>query len=286
MPFLYRQTFIFSGESHGWSESLYFQNSSDSVAVAAATVADLRNKRQALLAKQYTLTGQRVALVATDTGVPVTRVTRIDKLNLAGNQAQQGVESNISLQVLMTDSTERNKKLLFLGGVWRDLFPKGNAFDPSVGTWQTSFNAWRSALQQLHMGWRATDVKTTTDILNYVFDPTNGLTTFTLKAPGATWPNNNKPVQVAIEFPLSRSPLDGVQLVTHTSATTCTTAKPRPAQPFTTPGSLTQRTYKFIDLGTVTGTTTSAIEGQNPVSRKRGRPLLVSVGRAPVRTRW
>lgn len=285
---IFKHTLIGEGLGHGYSESLYFELAGDNLDAAIALVAGVKDKRRPLLGKEHYLKGERVAMIYNDAGEKVTNIAQPFKFYLPGNQSQRSAESNISLQILFTNASKSKKKLGFMFGPYNALFPFGDAFvDDGSTAFASNFQSWRSLLITLGMGWMSSPTTQKRKITGYVFDPVTGLTTYTLEAPGLNWPNTDKPVAVSVEFPLSRSPLDGRQLITHTNATTATTAKPRPAQPFTTPGVMTIHTPQLIKLNTPAGNTlTGNIIPQNPVSRKRGRPLLVSRGRAPVISRW
>ncbi len=289
---VYRHTLIFEGLGHGASESLYYTiPSPSSVATAFTTLSDVKNRRCLLLGAEWQIKGERIEQVVDDAGVATKRVGGVAKFFLPGVQAQPSCESNISLQVNFNNSTSTQQKLLFMPGCPRSLFPNGDALDVSQaskpGNWLSSFNSWKSLLVSLGASWYSSPVTQGVDITNYVFDPVTGLTTYTLKAPGMTWPNNSKPVSVNVEFPLSRSPLDGRQLVIHNSATECYTASPRPAAPYTVQGFMSLRGKVLVSLATTNQQgQKGSITPQNPMSRKRGRPLLVSRGRLPVTRRW
>ena len=137
------------------------------------------------------------------------------------------------------------------------------------------------------MGWLHRVPDAGTAITNYVFDSTTGHTVYTLGA-AVTWQVPfGVPQKVSVEFPLSRSPLDGVQIVIPQTPTSCVTAKPRPAAPFTVQGQLHQFTQVFVHVGEQAPQgPLGTVVGQNPVGRKRGRPLLVGRGRSVNRARW
>jgi hypothetical protein len=287
MPFLWKYTTIIDGLGHGYSETLYFEMPTRSFADAAANVADLTNKRRPLLGAQHNIKGTRLALVLDDAGAKVTRRTLVNKFFLAGTQSRPSAESNISLQVLFTSGGGGQKKIMFMAGPWRDIFPFGDALDPNVGTWQTLFNQWVAALKAAKMGWLAVDNTVERPITSYSFDPANGHTTYVFGGGGFAWPSLTKPVRLTVEFPLSKSPLDGVQLVLAADATHATTAKPRPAAPFTIAGLARLQSRGFVTVGAPDANTPAGtIQAQDPVSRKRGRPLLVSRGRVATRDLW
>lgn len=286
MPFTFKHTLIMEGLGHGASESWYFQMPTASLDLAFTQVADIKNKRAKLLGKEAYLKGERIALVVDDAGVKVTNKVRTGKFYLAGNQAQPAEESNVSLQCLAMDAEQDNRKLVFLFAPWRSIFPGGDSYDPSGTTWLTFFNQWAAAVKNAGMGWMGVTTLEEKKITNYVFDPLTGRTTYTLEAPGLTWPSTIDPQKVSVSFPVIKSPLDGVQMVIANSATSCTTTQPAPAFPFMLAGKMRRLGLGFVGLNVPAGPVLQgSIEAQNPVSRKRGRPLLVSRGRAQVRPR-
>lgn len=288
---VYRHTLIFEGPGHGSSESLYYEFPTPSTVQSALTaLADVKNKRASLLGKEWQIKGERVEQVVNDAGTPVKGIGLVNKFFLPGVQAQPSCETNISLQVLFTDSTMAHKKLLFMAGCPRSLFPNADALDINQGTqpgqWASSFASWRSLITSLGAGWYSAPTDQVVNITNYTVDADTGITSYNL-SPAMSWPITSKPVMVSVEFPTSRSPLDGRQLVISETPTTCSTAKPRPAGAFTVQGVMTLKGKQLIKINAPSPTgTTGSILAQNPVSRKRGRPLLVSRGRAPVVVRW
>ncbi len=285
MPYLFSHTLVFEGSGHGFSETMWFEMPTSSLALAYANIADIKVKRAALLGAQHYVKGERVALRRTDGGVKVTRRTKVHKGYYPGNGAQASEDSNTSLQVLMTTGDEAHKKLTFMGGPYAAIFPQADSFAPA-GAFTTNFNAWVALLKSQKMGWLASVVAEEKPVTGYVFDPDTGHTTYSFGGGGFTWDVLHKPKKISIEFPLSRSPLDGVQIVVPDSATVAVTAKPRPAKPYTIDGIARRYDYIFVGLGPVGDGSAGSVVPQNPVSRKRGRPLLVSVGRSPNQARW
>jgi hypothetical protein len=288
MP-IFKHTIILEGPGHGASESLYFtMPTNTSVYQAWQAVGQVKNKRAKLLGAEWQVKGERVCMVRDDAGLPVKRVSYAQREAIPGVQAQPANETNISLLLSFEDSTGFRNKSMMLAGCPRSLFPNADALDRNGGgAFWSNFQSWTTLLISLQMGWMASDVLNSQTIEGYTFNPANGLTTYDLKAPGIPFPVMNKPYRVNVEFPLSRSPLDGSQLVIPTDAVTVKTASPRPAAPYTVDGTMTYKGSVFINLATTNPQgQTGTIRAQAPMSRKRGRPLLVSRGRQPVVRRW
>lgn len=282
----FKQTLIFEGAGHGWTENLYFHHDTDDLNAAMIQVGQVKNKRAALLGKQFHIKGERVALIVNQAGQPVTNKSLLRKFYIPGDPNENGEDTGTSLQVQFVNSAQTDKKLLFLGGPWAGVFPFANAYVEKYKNWQTLFQSWAAAVITAKMGWLARGVSQEAKITDYDFFPGTGHTTFVLGGAGITWAAGNPPTRVAVEFPTRRHPLDGTYLVVPSQPLQCTTAAPRPAPPFTVEGTMRLYSYNLVRMDVTTGQRTGTITGQNPVGRKRGRPLLSSRGRAPVTVRW
>lgn len=288
MPgFLFKHTIIFSGADKGWTESLYFEQQTNDLQAAMNFVSDVKNKRRLLLGKQFSMKGERVALVRTDTGAKVTRQALPNRFFLAGNQQQDGEDTSTSLLVKWVNSVGSRNKVMFMGGPFAAIFPFPDALDRNAGNFTTHFNAWAGLMRALGMGWMHRVRTQTGIILNHVSDPLTGITTYTLEAPGIVWGAGAPPTPVSVEFPSGRSALDGMQIVVPVDATHATTAKPRPSSAFKVRGQMKTFDLEFVNIGTLNGQgNPGTITADAPVGRKRGRPLLVSRGRRPVQVRF
>lgn len=301
MPVIYKFTMIFEGPSHGAQEAWYFPQDTADLAAAMLNVQPVVLARAALLGREWSVKGWKCSQVLDATGKKVVRRSRLHKDFLAGIPTEGAAESNISLQVLFQTADGANQKFVDLVGPWDAIFQDGDAYNVGYGDWSTRMNNWATKLRTQKMGWFAVDQKQQAKITDYTFDPLTGHTTYQLAAPdvgppptGITWPELDVPARVIVEFPLSRNPLDGVQLVVPNSAgepgtagLLPVTAKPRPAEPFTVQGKMIFETFKFVQWGISGGQPIPGFfEGQNPMSRKRGRPLLASRGARPRTVRW
>jgi hypothetical protein len=283
---LYEHSLIFEGLGHGWQEAYNFEADTENLSVAYGRVIGLKDKRKYLLGADYYIKGERLSLLKNNAGVKVTRRTLVKKAYTPPPTLTNASEdSGTSLQVLFTNTTTGQKKLTFLGGVWRSIFPGGDSYAPA-GSWQTYFNAWAEFMKAQGLGWLGQVPDLQANITGYTFSATTGKTTYTADA-ALGWVIG-KPIRISVEFPLQRSPLDGVQVVIPLTETTAITAKARPASPYAgVPGTLKTYQLQFVTIGTPPGgQVPGTIEPQNPVGRKRGRPLLVSRGRQPNQVRW
>lgn len=283
---IFKLTWAFSGPDHGATESWYFYRPTQSVQDAFAFIDDLKDKRKVLLGAQWSMKAQRVALIKNNDGTNVTRVSKLSKFSLTSPISMPAAETNISLQVLCADSNQVFKKLTFLAGPWDIIFPFADSYDPSKGNWSTYFNAYASSLIAHNCGWMHAATTFQLPITGYTFSATTGHTTFTLAAPGFSWVAG-VPVRVSVSFPLSKSPLDGTYLVVPIDNVLAITAKPMPASTFVVPGTMKIQAGTFVNLATTNGAgAPGTVEGENPMTRKRGRPLYVSRGRLPAKPVW
>lgn len=285
---IFSHTLIFEGPGHGWQETMYFFRSTHDVDGALQWVSPLiADKRKELLGAQYYIKGQRVTMVYNNASERVRRVSTRQKFFKAPTVNNPGEDTGTSLQVLMTTANKDSSKLTFLGGPWAAIFPFANAYDPNANGWATVFNQWGAALIAKQMGWLKGATSQSAEITGYEFNPENGHTTYTLAAPGIDWGLMPGPTRVYVEFPLSKSPLDGPQIVIPMSNVQAITAEPRPAGPFVVKGLMRLKTYELARLDTTNNQgATGTVIGENPVSRKRGRPLWVNRGRRQVPNRW
>lgn len=291
MPYIYKYTVAIEGLGHGASETLYFQRDDDDVTRAIQSVQDVTGKRARLLGSAHYIKATRVQLVYDLLDNPVVRRGQLRKFGpalLPGTASNPSEDSGTSLQVQMSNSVNTRKKLLFLSGPWARIFPNGDSYDPNQGAWLSYFNQWTSEVIGLGMGWLG-DAANPTKIRidGYAVNADTGLVTFTLAAPGITWDEYGVPKSITVDFPLTKSPLDGTYLVWPINPTTFITAQPRPAAPFSVPGNCWINSTEFVGLAVLNNQgQPGTITGQNPVSRKRGRPLYSSLGRQPRTVRW
>ena len=286
MPFTYSLTIAINGADHGASETMYFQQNTKDLNTAMAIANLVLPKRAALLGSAHFIKAARVQLVYGQSMEKIRRQGLLQKTVFPGRPDQPSSETGVRLQVAMEPPTREGTKLSFLSGPWRSIFPNADLYDGTAGGFQSYFNAWASVLIANNFGWIAkADNPASSIISDYDFDPQTGHTKFTLAPGGINFPELYVPYKVNIEFPLQRSPLDGVQLVIPQSQTEVITAKPRPASPYIVNGKMTIASAQFVGLGAA-GAVTGLVNAQNPVGRKIGRPLYISRGRSAAVVRW
>lgn len=289
MANLWKHTMTFSWPGYGSSENWYFLNSSADPLAMLNLVRPVAQKRAPLLGKDGYLITSRVQMIEMSYpgGTKTKRIGLIETLNLRGQQTISGADNfccdnGISLKVLCKDYTKQRSKFVMLPATWAAVVPTLNSYNPT-GTFPSLFNQWSAQLIALGYGWLGNPGDgQVVNILGYDFDEQTGKTTFTLQNPGMTWPNNALPVRVNVRFP-KRNWLDGVYLVTHTTATTCRTVDPAPAPPFSEVGQMSLIPSSLYVLADPSAPLVNQglVIPQASMRRKRGRPLYASRGRAP-----
>lgn len=282
----WQYTMIFEGFGKGASEMFTIETADDSFQVAFAQVSGVREARAALLAKGWYIKGDKITMKLNTALVKQKNRAFPRDTFLPGNQAQVSISLDTALKAVWATADFGHRKLTYMCGGWEATNPEQNAFVPT-DTWTTKFNSYVAKLKLAKAGWMSNLSPEATVITGYTFDAIKGKTTYTLADPIFAGPFPMKPVKVAVDFPLYRSALDGVQLVTPLTATTARTTKPRPAMPFQEEGKMRLFVYSFINLATSAADNPSGSVTITKVTRRqRGRPLLESPGRAAVRVLW
>lgn len=290
---MYKFSQFFEGLGHGFSETYYTPQTSDNFASIFGALSPLNAKRAKLLGADHKLIASRIQIISIDGATQVKRRGFLQKEKILGTQTTSGnpnpsVNSNTRLQVLWANSDRSREKLLYMGGVW-DSVIEGNDYVPAAaGGFASYFQSWASYCSTVNLGWLGNNPDPVKyKILSYSTDDVTGKTTFELNAPGITWPNNNKPVQVSVDFGGVKSPLDGSFTVWPISATSAVTVKPRPSAQGYAPGNMWINTRGFIGVGAPgVGVPPGTITPENAMTRKQGRPYYASRGRAPSAVRW
>lgn len=285
---LFKHTIAINGLDYGASETMYFQRQDDDILAADAATFNVVQKRAMMLGRQHFIKASRIQLIRTQNGLTRKRTGYLRKLAIPGSSSFDSCAPNLRLQAMMKDASAQRTKLTFLSGCWDAIFPQGNLYFGQAGGFQSYFNAWAGALIALGYGWLAdTGEDEASLITGYSFDPASGHTVYALAPGGIQWPEIGRPYRVDVEFPLSRSPLDGTQIVIPTSPTSAITAKPRPAGPFVVQGTMKLRGSSFVSLATTNNQgNPGSVLAQNAMTHKSGRPLYTSRGRSAPIARW
>lgn len=289
MPYTIKTTFYFAGQEQGWSESFYWTKATNNLTEAETLVTPLAQKRAALLADTYTLTIGRNAIVSGLAGEKVKRVVDVFEPRYPGTAAWKPAAPNYSLMCRWQNASNTANKPQYMRGIPAGLGDLGKLPNVGFGTWLSLFNSWRSAMIAFNAGWRVTAVTQAAQITNYVMNATTGIVTFTLGAPGVTWPvDPGYQTTVWVKLP-NRNPMDGSLLVVPVSDTTCYTVRPYGVQPFPTAqiGIMEVRTPSLVTLGPEPGgTVTGQIHPQRILTHKTGTPSYASRGRSATKVHW
>lgn len=274
MPATIKATWVFSQRQQGWTESLYFQQTTEDLRAAYSKAFSLAQKRAALIGIQTSITAIRVSIEINNAGDRVVGDSLLNYVNLAPAISTTSEDASTALQVIFRSGDAVRRKLLFMRGIWDSIVDAGGQYNDTVGDWATKFSAWRSEVISGGWGWLYTRPNLIGTINGYEVSP-QGFVSFALASPGIFGPGPYPgPVKVRVARLNGRSVLNGTLIVQPLTAGTAITTKPRAAAEFTSPG--TMRTYltEFIPAAT--------IDGQKIVTRKAGSPLLVSRGRQRV----
>lgn len=291
MPFVIKTTMNFSGHEQGWSETFYWNQSSSNLKQAEATILPIAQKRAKCLAGGYTLTVFRNAVVLNEASTKVKRVTDVAEPRLSGQTKYDPGTPNLALLLTWQNPDQTKKKAMYMRGIPGELGETGKA--PNIGykDWYGQFQSWRTAMVGLSAGWLVTEATgpNTAVIESYTTNETTGIVTFTLKAPGITFPGGQGFKQrVWVSLP-GKSPLDGYIVIIPGTGLTCTTAEPIGVHPFE-PGQfgiMQLRTSTLVTLATIGDqANVGTIDPQRIITHKTGRPSYASRGRAPVKPRW
>lgn len=291
--FMFKFSQFFEGLGHGFSETYYTPQTQDNFTTIFGALEPLNAKRAKLLGADHEFIASRLQIVSINGVTPVKRRGFLKKERIPGTLTTTGgpnpsVNSNTRLQVLWANSDRSREKLLYMGGVW-DSVIEGNRYVANApGGFASYFQSWASYCALVNLGWLANNAAPVKyKILSYTTDDVTGKTTFTLNAPGITWPNTNNPVSVSVDFGGVKSPLDGTFTVWPISATQAITVKPRPSAQGYAPGNMWINTKGFVGIGAPgNNVPPGTITPENAMTRKQGRPYYASRGRAPSVVRW
>ncbi len=282
---IWKYSLILEGFGHGSSETWYFETAGETFQEAYTQIDPLKGKRQGLLAKGYEVKGDRLAMWKNNAGERVKNKSQPRQFFLAGAEGKASAETGVSLYVLCVNAEGNRKKPVYLWGVWDEVFPEQNIYNPTA-LFKTNFNSWVASLISCKCGWLANTPGPPIEISSFAVNPTTFKTTYTTAANIFEPAEFMKPLKVTVDYPLAKSALDGPQVVIPLSARVGRTAKPRPAVEEDNPGIMRKYSYSLVTLNTSFGQQASGtVVGIGATTHKRGRPLLVSVGRAPVRKR-
>lgn len=276
MPTIFKGTMIFSGPQHGWTESWWTSQPTNSYSFVSDLLDGLIRARAPLLGNQATIIGKRVS--------------REDLLNegfseyvLVTNQNQSpscdSDEPDACVVAHAYDDTFSRKKAVFLRGI-------PDSIDIQFGKLVTDPCDWGKAFatyaKKITAGWgwmgRAPGPVPRANLTGYVTSGQNQLT-FTLDAPLFAAEPVGKKIKVtfgSINKP-AKSVLNGQQVVFVLSPTTCQTVFPTAALPYVNGGHCLYEPPQF--------NAANSMNYSRIGTRRVGAPLLASRGRLRARGR-
>ena len=283
-------TWIFGGPQHGWQERLYWQQSDPSLTVATQLADSVATRRANLLGREFYVKGTRVKLVSQDNTTFGNFGSRLSRVRRDGYPSKSGAQIDVTLLLSFYNNGSTLRKSLFLGGIWDDIEVDGGQFVRSDPQWQSFYNTWVDFIKtQLGTtvafadgvaaaGWLHGSKSIPYSVTNYLADENQFITMTLAGAPFTGMEGRRMSVRFSKMDGLTKSVLNGLQAVQVLSANTCKLLRPIAAKPFPgVVGQMVMYTFGLVQAPTI-----------NPEAirtRERGRPLLVSAGRAPNRAR-
>jgi hypothetical protein len=271
-----KATLIFQVQSFGWSESFFWQVSSNDLNPQMASLQVLAQKRAALLGSQAFVKAERVSFERTDAGLPVVGDSLLQYIRYNGSTVPGADDPDTAVLVTMRNLVAARRRNMFLRGIWDDVNGAGGFYLPTVGGWQSAFNNWAAAMLARQAGWMARTVVNTVGISGYTVDPDTGFVLVTLNAPAGQLVVNETQ-QVRIRGVNVTSPINGTQLIRAKSETEFWLEKPLALIAYQFGGEVLFYDQHFEAAAT--------IDGQKIVTRRAGAPLLQSRGRRRAKPR-
>ena len=283
MPQTMRVTYFFSGKSQGWSES-YVYPVGDSVTPQQAytTIFDnIANLRAQLLGREYTLDFVRVAIIYDAAGLPVKRAVVIKNpgyapaLQTAVNSAEQ---PNACALIKFTDSTGKRVKNTFLGGPPDEIFDDAGVYRGNkANNWASRFSAWNQAQFQAAAGWLMDEPTGPGQNVTGIVNQANLTKLFNLAGDIFAPADVNEKRVVRVKGVNGRSVYNGSWVVTVNTESSFTTVDPFAAAPYSSGGVATG----YVSPKPVA--VAAFVFVQREGTHKRGRPMVATRGRLPVR---
>lgn len=284
-----RLTLAFSEPSQGWSENWYFQRDDPRLIDLLDEFENLKMLRAKLLGTDASLIATRVSIVQdTVTGVRTPRLSLPRSADIKGDPDNALCAPHDSLLVRCITGDQMHKKVVYLGGVWIDIFDRLRHYS-SVNGFQTLLDNWAAEVKARGLGWLSQTRDQSVDVTEWSTNVDTGRTVLTLSGP-ITFSGEPPVRRVSVTYPGGHEALEGVYLVGPNGAVpnSVLTTKPRPSHAFDGRiGSLKTYKYDLVTLGPVIqGAPASHIEGQRMARRNRGKALYSEVGRRGPIIRW
>jgi hypothetical protein len=275
MPVIIRNSYVFEGRGKGWRETWFTNPTNPSLDAALTLWLTTTTKRAALLGTDYNLKAAECSVELDATNQPVLGDSAVKYLGITTPTNEGGADVDLSLLMRISTADRTRHRNVFMGGIWDDIEADGGRYEPNnpVDPWVTLLNTFKTAMIGIGAGWIGTTKGPKVGI-NSAIQNANDHVDIVFAAPGPFGAGPYPPrTKVRINTAKVKSRLSGETIVSVTSATTCTTIDKMAIFAGPTVG-----WYGFVHtLGFVQGVTYDDLK---IARRKRGRPLLVTPGRA------
>lgn len=278
MAYTQKHTWIFYSPQRGWTESLYLRPQTQTITFGQSLASQYATARAQMLGNGYGIKGYRVQQVEDVAGNKVKFVgDTVQRVNYPGTSGQPGAQVDLALLLDCINGTVTKHKPLYLGGIWDVISQNGGQYVPEP-TFEVAFTNWLSKVVQFGYGWYSRTPSIQFTITGFTADADAFVTYTCSGTPFAGL--GSAPFKVGVSgLPAigGRSVLNGDQMVTRVTDSTCRTVQRIATTPFVGTGRLVTYTNNFQEIANI------GIE--KVVSRERGAPLLESPGRRRNRPR-
>lgn len=275
---IHKVTWFYDGKEHGWTESLW--------TVATGSHNDTLKFARFLLGRRVQLLGiecrAKAVRVSTEGVGPDALLVYVDFTPRFGLESGGKVRTepadfpDAAVQIRCQGPLDASHKMIFLRGIWDAVDVNNGVYLPGYKDWADRMGNY---LLELKNGWGwigVTGKSPKVPLVGYTVGA-NGLVHITFGDPLFPVLPVGTRARIRIAQVNGRSALNGQQLVSITSTTTCTTLTPIGVGPYYFGGYGTYATFGYIPI--------TACEDQKIVERKVGAPLLESRGRQRARPR-
>lgn len=282
MPFVIRNSFVFEGRGHGWKETWFSQQATNSLDDAETYMRDvMAAKRAKLLGAEYTLKAVETSIELDDStpAKPVIGDSAISYVDRDGFVNEGGADPALALLMKCQSATRVKRRNTYMRGFWDSVEIDGGKYVPTnpVNPWQTFLNDFVAGLAGMGSsglrgaGWLTNNRNAGVPITSAVQTIDNNIViTF---ASAVTWPQGiGFANRLTINTARQTSKLTGTWTVVPTDATHCTTVDKIAIFPTTTvgwKGFTASKTFQVITF----------YDDQKITKRAPGRPLLEFRGR-------
>lgn len=269
-------TILFQQNSYGWSENHFLPEPSSNLTFEMAKLQTLASKRIALSGKQTYISYLKVSNETIQRDVLVKYLGGPTSGALVGRSTVDSDVPTTAVLVKRNNTLLSKSAILYVRGIWDDVIIDGGAVRTDSAEWTSAFNGWKA---ELLTGWGFLGKDTATPpraaVLN-VISNVNGFVTITTTANVFDAGQVGKNTKIFLSGIQGAAAINGTQIVTVNSLTSCTTVKRIPIFAYIGGGFLTNYLPKFYSNFDVLST--------RVVERKAGRPSYQSRGRSRART--